>query len=84
MKKKTNRKKNQQKTFNPSSSAKGRSLEKNAAAAKLEKTRNASATHSVKNCNEEYFLIYGVHKKIHTHDFSCIITTTKYGKKTNS
>lgn len=33
------------------------------------KTRNASATHSVKNCNEEYFLIYGVHKNTHSRFF---------------
>lgn len=51
------RQKNLQKTSNLFS--KRRSLGKK----QSKKTRNASATYSVKNCNKEYFLIYGVHKK---------------------
>lgn len=31
--------------------------------------KNASATNSVKNCNKEYFLIYGVHKNTHSRFF---------------
>lgn len=34
-----------------------------------EEQKNASATYSVKNCNQEYFLIYGVHKNTHSRFF---------------
>lgn len=48
-----------------------------------EEQKNASATYSVKNCNQEYFLIYGVHKNTHSR-FFMYYNNNKVWKKTNS
>lgn len=49
-----------------------------------EEQKNASATYSVKNCNQEYFLIYGVHKNTHSRFFMYYNNNKVWKKKTNS